>query len=77
MRVMPAPFSHATLDTICAVMHRAAPLTNDEREAFVAYSAQLAKHLDTIEATQKQAGQDTSSVVALRHLLDALPGVMV
>ena len=74
---MPASFSRATLDAVRAVIMRAAPLSDDEREAFVAYSAQLVKHLDAIEAAQKQAGQDTSSVVALRHLLDALPGVMV
>jgi hypothetical protein len=74
---MPAPFSHATLDMVRDVIYRSAPLSDDEREAFIAYSAQLARHLDAIEATQRNAGQDTSSVVALRHLLDALPGVMV
>jgi hypothetical protein len=74
---MPVTFSHETLDTIRDVIYRAAPLSDDEREAFVAYSAQLARHLDAIEAAQTRAGQDTSSLVALRHLLDALPGVMV
>jgi len=75
---MPAPpFSRATLDTIRGVIYRSAPISDDEREAFIAYSAQLARHLDAIEETQKSAGQDTSNVVALRHLLDALPGVMV
>jgi hypothetical protein len=67
----------STLDTIRAVIMRSAPLTDDEREAFISYSAQLAKHLDAIEEAQRSAGQDTSHVVALRHLLDALPGVMV
>ena len=75
---MPAPpFSHDTLVTIRDAILRAAPLSDDEREAFVAYSAQLARCLDAIEDAQRQAGQDTSQVTALRHLLDALPGVMV
>lgn len=75
---MPAqPFSHATLVTVRDTILRASPLSDDEREAFVAYSAQLARCLDAIEDAQKQAGQDTSHVTSLRHLLDALPGVMV
>lgn len=56
---------------------RSAPLTDDEREAFIAYSAQLSRHLDAVDEALRAAGQDTSHVVALRHLLDALPGVMV
>lgn len=65
------------LDTVRDVIYRAAPISDDEREAFISYSAQLAKHLDAIEEAQRAAGQDTSHVTALRHLLDALPGVMV
>lgn len=67
----------SVLDTVRAVILRSAPLTDDEREAFIAYSAQLSRHLDAIEEAQRAAGQDTSHVTSLRHLLDALPGVLV
>ena len=71
------PSSPSVLDTIRDAIYRSTPLSADERDAFVAYSAQLRRHLDAIEDQLKGAGQDTSSVTALRHLLDALPGVMV
>lgn len=74
---MPSPFSQDTLDTIRAAIYRSAPISDDEREAFVAYSAQLCRHLDAIEEAQRNAGQDTSNVMAVRYLLDAIPGVMV
>lgn len=72
LRAMPS-----VLDTVRAVIMRSTPLTDDEREAFVAYSAQLSRHLDAVEEALQAAGQDTSHVTSLRHLLDALPGVMV
>ena len=71
------PSPSAAIDIVRAVVQRAAPLTDDEREAFIAYSAQLSRRLDAIEEALQSAGQDTSQVTALRHLIDALPGVMV
>lgn len=65
------------LDTLRRVIHRAAPISDDEREAFLAYSALLSKRLDTIERAQREAHQSTEHVAELRKLLDALPGVMV
>lgn len=69
------------LDAVRRVLLRAVvdsePLTAQERDAFLAYSAQLRRHLDAVEDQLTSAGQDTSHVTGLRHLLDALPGVLV
>jgi hypothetical protein len=72
-----APNSGETLELLRGVMFRAAPLSPEERDAFVLYSAQLRRHLDAIEETLEGAGKSTGSAQALRYLLEALPGITV
>jgi hypothetical protein len=72
-----APNSGETLELLRGVMFRAAPLSPEERDAFVLYSAQLRRHLDAVEEALKSAGKSTGSAQALRYLLEALPGITV
>jgi len=65
---------NAVLDTIRDAIYRIGPLSEKERDAFVAYSKLLERHLNAIEETQ---GASTAHVQALRLLLDAIPGIMV
>jgi len=65
---------NAVLDTIRDAIYRCRPLSEKERDAFVAYSKLLERHLNAIEETQ---GASTAHVQALRLLLDAIPGIMV
>jgi hypothetical protein len=58
-------------------MFRAAPLSPEEREAFVLFSAHLRKHLDAVEEDLTKTNRPTDSVKALRYLLEALPGITV
>jgi len=66
-----------TLELLRGVMFRAAPLSPEERDAFVLYSAQLRRHLDAVEEALLSAGKSTGSAQALRYLLEALPGITV
>jgi hypothetical protein len=66
-----------TLEHLRVVMFRAAPLSPEEREAFVLFSAHLRKHLDAVEEDLTQTNRPTDSVKALRYLLEALPGITV
>lgn len=59
------------------VMFRASPLSPEEREAFVVFSAQLKRQLDTTEELLERVGGSTDSVRALRYLLEAVPGFTV
>jgi hypothetical protein len=58
-------------------MLRAAPLSDEERDAFVRYSAQLRRHLGAVEEALESAGKSTGSAQSLRYLLEALPGITV
>jgi hypothetical protein len=70
------------LEHIRAVMLRASrvePLSEDERDAFVLFSAQLKRQLDAIE--ERVLVSDDRAVLdavrTLRHLLEAMPGISV
>jgi hypothetical protein len=65
---------NAVLDTIRDAIYRCRPLSEKERDAFIAYSKLLERHLDAIEDAQ---GGASTNVQALRLLLDAIPGIMV
>lgn len=66
-----------TLELLRGVMLRVGPLSDEERDAFVLYNAQLRRHLDAVEENLKSAGRSTDSAKALRYLLEALPGITV
>lgn len=59
------------------VMFRATPLSEEEREAFTTFSLQLRRQLDAAEDALERAGAPTTSVQALRYLLEAVPGFSV
>lgn len=65
---------NAVLDTIRDAIYRCRPLSEKERDAFIAYSKLLQRHLDAIEEAQ---GGTSTNAQALRLLLDAIPGIMV
>lgn len=65
---------NALLDTIRDTIYRVGPLSDKERDAFIAYSKLLERHLNAIEEIQSPA---SVHVQALRLLLDAIPGIMV
>lgn len=70
------------LEHIRAVMLRASrvePLSEDERDAFVLFSAQLKRQLDAIEerALVSDDRAVLDAVQTLRHLLEAMPGISV
>lgn len=65
---------NALLDTIRDTIYRSGPLSEKERDAFIAYSKLLERHLNAIEEIQ---GPASVHVQALRLLLDAIPGIMV
>lgn len=68
-----------TLELLRGAMLRASPLSEEEREAFLRYSAQLRRNLEAVD----EALQATSSPVSieaakkLRYLLEALPGITI
>lgn len=66
-----------TLELLRGVMLRAGPLSEEERNAFVRYSAQLRRTLDAVEERLEGAGESTISAKTLRYLLEALPGITV
>jgi hypothetical protein len=70
------------LEHIRAVMLRASraeSLSEDERDAFVLFSAQLKRRLDAIEERALVLDDRVvlDAVRTLRHLLDAMPGISV
>lgn len=58
---------------------RAEPLSEDERDAFVLFSAQLKRQLDAIEERALVSDDRVvlDAVRTLRHLLEAMPGISV
>lgn len=68
---------NAVLDTLRDAIYRIGPLSDKERDAFIAYSKLLERHLNAIEDIQGADGASTAHVQALRLLLDAIPGIMV
>lgn len=69
--------SNPTLELLRNALFRAAPLSTEERDAFVLYSGQLRRNLNAIEEALEDANKPTDAVKALRHLLEALPGITV
>lgn len=70
------------LGHIRAVMFRASraePLSEDERDAFALFSAQLKRQLDAIEerALASDDAVTIDAVRTMRHLLEAVPGISV
>lgn len=63
------------LEHIRAVMFRAAPLSEEEKEAFLQFSAQLKRQFDDVESLLEQAGKSTESLKNLKHLVESLPGI--
>lgn len=74
---MPAPAPDRTLELLRGVLFRAAPLSEEERDAFAVYSGQLRRHLDAVEEALESAGKSKGSAQSLRYLLEALPGITV
>jgi hypothetical protein len=74
---MLARMSNPTLELLRGALLRAAPLSTEERDAFLLYSGQLRRQLNAIEETLEIAGKSTDAVKTLRYLLEALPGITV
>ena len=65
------------IERLRAVFFRAAPLSPEEREAFITFSGHLKRQLDAAEEELLLAGRSTDSIQAARYLLEALPGITV
>lgn len=74
---MLARMSNPTLELLRAALLRAAPLSMEERDAFLLYSGQLRRQLNAIEEVLETAGKSTDAVKTLRYLLEALPCITV
>lgn len=68
-----------TLELLRTAMLRAAPLSEEEREAFLRYSAQLRRNLEAVDEALEAQGLPAPIEAAkkLRYLLEALPGITI
>lgn len=65
------------IEHIKTVMFRSAPLSEEEKQAFLQFSLQLKRQLDSLQEELEKANKSTESLKNLRHLIDSLPGISV
>lgn len=63
------------LEVVRQVIMRAAPLSEQERDAFGTYNAALKRQIDSLDEALGRTGQDKTSLETLRYLLEAIPGI--